>query len=247
MENAEQQNTVKSKSQGVGVSYPIETINQVLEDAQKIISETGTGKPISKEEISAILRKSVGTLTLYYSTLVQYGLFSLVHSRGYIPTELYRKYAEPKEDNHEAKVKLQIFKSVPLYAKIIENLNNHTLPSDEKRFANILKDEPYNVNSNSTERAARVFFQNCRDLGILVNGTLKFGVADHVKKDEPKPPAGGGQPADKDDRLIEITVPLLKGRAIVKFPEEYTDRDLDKISRIVLAYKQGSNEKEEQP
>jgi hypothetical protein len=79
-----------------------------------------------------------------------------------------------------------------------------------------------------------------------VNGTLKFGIVDQGKKDElHKPPASDGRPDDKGEKRIEITVPLAKGRATVKFPEDYTDKDLDKISRIILAYKQGLNEKED--
>ena len=165
----------RGKGHGIGVSYPIETVETMVEFTKNVISEHGSSRPITKEEIAKALNKQINSLSLFFSTMSQYGLFSVVHGKGYLPTDLYRKYIEPVHDNDEYKAKLSMFQAVPLYAKIIERLNGHQLPADDKRFANLLKGDPYNVNPNSSEKAAKVFFDNCRNLNLRDNsGKFKF-------------------------------------------------------------------------
>lgn len=215
-----------------GVAYPVQTINDAIEDAKRIVSEVGTSKPISKEEISRILGKSVSTLSLFYSTLVQYGLFTLVHGKGYQPTELYRRYTQPGFDNAEVMAKLEMFKSPPLYAKIIEALNNHQLPSDEKRFANVLKGEPYSVSPNAADRASKIFFENARDLNLLDSqNTLKYSLESKAKgRIEIAPPLGEEvkSPAKieiEDDGLFTLPIPLPgRRKAYLRYPLENLSR-----------------------
>jgi len=226
------------------VPYPIDTIEEALEAAKKIVAETGTSKPISKDEISRILSKKVASLGLFYSTLVQYGIFSLVHGKGYLPSELYRKYVNPIHNDDEYKAKLLMFKSPPLYAKIIDNLNNHQLPSDEKRLANLLKQEPYNVNQNSAERAAKVLFENARDLRLLdINNTLRYNIAYNqqnaqpVEKEITKSEVEKKKAStDEDDSLFELPIPLpgKKRKAYLKYPiEDLSKRDIMVIRKAI--------------
>lgn len=223
---AEEVKNEKIKGQGVGVPYPIETIDAMLEISKTLIDEYGSSKPITKEEISKTLNKKVASLSLLFSTMGQYGLFTLVHGKGYLPSDLYRRYTEPVHDNDEAKAKLAMFKSVPLYLKIIEQLNGHQLPADEKRFANLLKGDPYNVNPNSSDRAAKIFFENCRILGLRdQTGKFRFsditiqanGSANPNKNPEdqkPPPPFVPGEP-----ELFTLPIPLGgKRKAYLQYP-----------------------------
>jgi hypothetical protein len=234
----------KLKTPGVGVPYPVETLNEILETAKYLVDEYGSSRPISKEEISKTLKKSVNTLTLFFSTLGQYGLFTLVHGKGYLPSDLYRKYTEPIHDNDEQRAKLQMFRSVPLYAKIIEHLNGHQLPADEKRFANLLKGEPYNVNPNSSDKAAKVFFENCRDLGFRdpsgkfrfpdINGITSSSGREKVQVSEPVANTVVVQAPPQDD-LFELPIPLPNRRkAYLRYPlENLTKKDINVITKAL--------------
>jgi hypothetical protein len=174
---------------------------------------------------------------LVYSTLVQYGIFTLVHGKGYLPTDLYRRYTQPKTDHDEERAKLEMFNSPPLYSKIIQNLNNHQLPSDEKRFANTLKDEPYNVNPNSADRAAKIFFENARNLKLLdVHNTLKFSLSSNIEKaDFHKPPPAAKDEKPLEESLFELPIPLPnKRKAFLKYPlDNLTRKDITVITKAL--------------
>ena len=240
----EQSNESKIKGQGIGVPYPIETIDEVLNSAKIIVDEYGTSKPISKEEFSRTLNKKVASLSLFFSSLVQYSVFNLVHGKGYIPTDLYRRYTEPVHDNDEYKYKLEMFKSAPLYIKIVENLNGHTLPSDEKRVANLLKGDPYNVNPNSSEKAAKIFIENCRDLNLRDSmGKFKFPDLSNLNKVEKTPHLQENLNEHKpfvniipqNEELFELPIPLPnKRRAYLKYPiDNLTKKDINVITKAL--------------
>jgi hypothetical protein len=230
-----------AKPYSLGVPYPIETVDEVLNNAKTIVEEYGTSRPISKEEISRILNKKVATLSLTFSTMVQYGIFSLIHGKGYIPSDLYRKYTEPVHENDEFKIKLKMFKSAPLYGKIIEHLNGHTLPSDVKRFSNLLKGDPYGVNQNSAERAAKVFFENCGILKLRDSaGRFKFPDSDNLPRAHDKPGGDHAQirhtpPPNPELELFELPIPLPnKRKAYLKYPlENLTRKDITVISKAL--------------
>lgn len=235
------------KPPGVGVAYPIETVDSLLENARQLVDEYGSSRPISKEEISKTLNKKVNTLSLFFSTMVQYSVFNLVHGKGYVPSDLYRKFTEPVHDNDEYKCKLMMFKSAPLYAKIIENLNGHMLPADEKRVANLLKGEPYNVNPNSADRAARIFIENCRVLNLRDNNTGKFKFPDLQNMAKPSlidvhTPIQAVQEKpqfspydDVNDELFELPIPLPnKRRAYLRYPvNDLTKKDILVITKAL--------------
>jgi hypothetical protein len=235
----------KIKVHKTGVPYPVETIVEMIDNSKRLVDEYGSSRPISKEEISKAFGKSVNTLTLFFSTMVQYGLFNLVHGKGYLPSDLYRKYTEPVHDNDEQKAKLTMFKSAPLYAKIIENLNGHQLPADEKRFANLLKGDPYNVNPNSADKAAKVFFENCRDLNLRdTSGKFKFSESNITALHRPKEDASSSNEepklststqASSSDELFELPIPLPnKRKAYLRYPlENLTKKDINVISKAL--------------
>ncbi len=243
------QDRIKDGSgKGIGVAYPIFDIDSILETARKLVEEYGSSRPISKEEISKTLDKKINSLSLFFSTLGQYNIFSVVHGKGYLPSDIYRKYTEPVHDQDEYKAKLQMFQSAPLYAKIIDELNGHQLPADEKRFSNLLKGEPYNVNPNSSEKAAKVFFDNCRNLNLR-DHTGKFKFPDIANltgvlppKDQqqdpapPPPPPGNGQ-----DDLFELPIPLGGKRiAYLKYQLENLSKKDIRVIRKALDYLESS-------
>ncbi len=244
MENNTTEKAVNGKAEKTSsAGYPFESIPDGLAHVDAIVADSGSHSVISREEISASVGKKVNTLGLYFSTWVQYGMLEVVRGAGYKPTPLYKKYSDKTYDHHELEAKLEMFNNVPLYKKIIENLNNQILPN-ELKFQNILKEEPYNVNANSAKVAAKIFFENAKHLG-LINRLNKFSFSltpnghelppkDLPPKDEPqqKPPPPPSQ------SFLTLQVPMSSGvLAEIKFPKEYTDDDLDLIAAITIAYK----------
>jgi hypothetical protein len=220
------------------VPYPVENLDEALEAAERIVIEHGTGKPISKDDIAKTLKKGVNSLALFFSTLSQYGIFNLSHGIGYTPSDLYRKYRNPVHDGDEYKTKLQMFRNAPLYSKIVENLNNHTLPSDEKRFANLLKEPPYNVNENSAYRASKIFFENVRNLRLMdANNTFRFSLDGDTKKpiEEAKPIPVPSKKTEPIDELFTLPIPLPNRRiAYLRYPiEDLTKRDIRVIQKAI--------------
>ena len=221
-----------------GVASPVESIKTSLESIVKVFTDEGTINPISKEDISKKLGKKTATLILTFSTWGQYGIVNNVRGTGYLPSSLYTKYVEKTYDHHEREALLQMFKNPPLYAKLIENLNGQQLPSEEK-FQNILKEEPYKVNPNAAERAAKVFYENIRDLKLLDNNNrFRFSLNDTGKESQRQPE---GKPLDKpktdtgEVELFELPIPLTnKKTAYLKYPREsLTIKDIAVIRKAI--------------
>ncbi len=239
--NQEQAPQRGAKTQITGVPYPNESLESVITVANLLVAEHGTGKPITKEEIAKAVNKSPNGLSLYFSTFVQYGIFQTVHGKGYAPTELYRKYMNPVHDGDEQRVMLEMFKKPILYAKIIENQNGHVLPTDSKRFGNMLKGDPFNVTEYAAERAARVFLENARFLGLLdghntfrLNGDNAAPVV-KLSTDSKKNEFSSGEFGIQPGKLFELPIPLSGGRkAKLLYPlENLTRKDIRVIAKAL--------------
>lgn len=226
-----------------GVPYPIETIEAILQMAKQMASEHGTGRPITKEEIAKAANKSINGLSQYYSTFVQYGIFNTVHGKGYSSTELLRKYMNPVHDDDENKCMMEMFKKPSLYSKIIENQNGQIIPTDPKRFGNMLKEEPYNITDYAAEKAAKIFLENARHLGLLdskntfrVNG-LTPPVNDNYAPEGQKEQKSSPNHKLAESELFELPIPLSGNRkAKLYYPlDNLTRKDIRVIAKA-LAY-----------
>ncbi len=221
-------------------SYAFESIKDALDNMEKIVADNGTSDPISKEEISRCVGKKINTLGMYFSTWVQYGLLEVVRGKGYKPTGLFVKYNEKTYPHHEREAMLDMFKNVPLYSKIIDNLNTQILPPEEK-FQNVLKAAPYNVNPNTAKIAAKIFFENIRFLGLLERNN-KFSYSSNVartpisSKDEEN---GGGKsdPTKGGNKIPEMAryeFPLTGNKkAVLEYPT--ADMEMDDFDIISMA------------
>ena len=226
-------NTNQESNTRRGVPYPSESLTDCLTTIDKLIVENGTGSIITKEDISRVTGKQQNSLTLTFSTFQQYCILEKAHGkgRGFCLTSLYNKYHEKIYDHHEREALLEMFKSPPLYNKILDNLNGTILPSEEK-FHSLLKGEPYNVNPNSAEKASKFFFENARFLKIIEgNNKLNFSLGDSKNPETiVKPPAN--HPRYNDGDLFELPIPLGGSRkAYLKYPLA----DLKKKDIIIIA------------
>jgi hypothetical protein len=239
-EEQEVESSDPSKKQAPsGVPYCVEDVFASLATIDKIVDESGTATVITKEDISKITGKKTNTLVLTFSTYQQYGILEKVHGKGFLPSALYKKYREKIYDHHEREALLEMFKKPPLYAKIIEKLNGTHLPSTEK-FPALLKDEPYNVNINSADRASKVFFENARGLKLITsNNKFVFPTTpikeEGIKKEE-KPDGFQQGERMKRSELVELPIhlPGEGGRAVYfQYPKTLTKRDFKIIAKAL--------------
>lgn len=242
MENIQMESNGSNKQthKGAGVAYPTVSIEDSINAADQIVDKHGSGKPISKEDISKALNKKVNTLNLFFSTMVQYGIFNLVHGKGYIPSDLYRRYKNPIDETDPLKTRLLMFQNAPLYAKIIEQLNNHQLPTNEKMFANRIKEPPFNVSEHAANKASKIFFENVRGLGLLNgNNTLHFRQenqnVEHEVRKQQNEEKSLNHSLPKDDTLFQLPIPLPNKRiAYLNYPlDNLTQKDIHVIQKAL--------------
>jgi hypothetical protein len=186
-------------------AYPSESIMPSISLVKQIVSAKGEINPISRKDISVITDKAEATLSMKLSTCVQYGLLKSQFGKGYLPGELYHKYTYEEQANSL----LLIFSSPPLYKKLIEDLNGKILPN-EKDFAAHLKNN-YNLNPNSSFKAANVFLENARNLNLIdSNNRLKFIIKENPSRENPDK-GNGDIPAEKNGQSSHVAPPVSTG------------------------------------
>jgi len=130
-----------------------------------------------------------------------------------------------------------------LYRRLIEAFNNKTLPNEEG-LSNLLKSKEYQVHSNTASKAARVFYENGRSVGVIDGSNrLTFIMPkESNSKQEEKPDSSKNSDDDTDNNeegLVKITIPFGKSgdskKAYVLLPKDYTDKDLKKIGKFLTA------------
>lgn len=221
--DAPEQNGTGKKPVGVGVPYPFESLQESLSTVEKLVAENGTGVIITKEDVVKVTGRKLNSLVLFFSTYQQYGILAKVHGKGFLPTELFKKYHDKVYPQHEREALLEMFKSVPLYGKIIDNLNHTNLPTEEK-FPKLLKDATYGINSNSADKASKVFFENARFLKIIdSNNKLVFNNSNTTAHHQETPKEKKKDPEAKHDEeehgLFTLPIPLdTKRKAYIQYP-----------------------------
>ena len=209
---------------------------------EKIVLDHGTNEAISRDDIAKSLDKAIATVIMKISSCVQYGMLRSQHGKGYFISDLFKKYLQPVYENDEKNVLLEMFKNPPLYAKLIDNKDNEILPTEE-RFANLLKGDPYKLNSNSSDKAARVFFENVNYLDLIdSHRRFKFH-KENVRKVETTfveitQPSKETSPAPKpsvEQNLFILPIPLPNRRkAFLQYPlEDLSLKDIRVIRKAI--------------
>lgn len=222
-------------------SWPSETILASVDLVNKIVEQKGSAKPVSRREISVITGKAEATLVMKLSSCVQYGLLESKFGQGYVPGAFYDKYTNPVFESDKTKVCLQMFANPDLYKRLINEYNGKSLPN-ETGLSNHLKSD-FELNPNSAIKAAKIFFENCRDLNLIEAGNrLKFIIPESngqntiqpiaLKEEQPTIPT---LVFPIQDELFELPIPLPKGRkAFLRYPvDTLTKKDIIVISKAL--------------
>lgn len=226
--------------------YPTITVNECFEIIETI-GKIG-GKVYSNGSIAQALGMSEKTNSYRakISTLRQYGLIS--GAQGTLKlTPVSNDYLYPTEDEQKKNAKIEAFLSVPLHKKIIEKYENQALPQVD-RLANVLLGKEFGLTRNTKDSAVEIFVKSLEQLNLLTNGVLVINASESsstvvpvidntdCNADNRSNIVHGEQPIEKNfsDKYYNFEIPTLGGEtAVVKIPQNVTDRDLDFIQLYI--------------
>lgn len=226
--------------------YPFYVIEDALPRTKQIAEHFGIDSPPAKrKDVCLVLGKAEPTLMPYFGTGFQYGLLENVPAKGIVVKELYQKIAAPiyGEEGKRAAM-IEAFANPPLYKKLIQEYNNKILPN-ETGLANLLATKEYGIHSNSTARAAKIFFENGKSLDIIDNNNrLRYIVPNNVNGAKADPVENDSestkqkknnnfQSQDTDDEMFELPIDLGTNTAYLRYPRKIDSSEIA-ILKIML-------------
>lgn len=150
--------------------YPIVTLAKALEVAQRI-KELNGGNPWATEEVAKALGLGPRSPNFFYLAAAARDFGFTVGSRDTDKIELADLGREivyaPNAEVEHAK-KLEAFYRVEIFKKVLEYYKGSSLP-DMKYLGNTLERE-FKLSPEFHEEFARLFRENCQDLGITAGG-----------------------------------------------------------------------------
>ena len=223
------------------VSCPAETLDTCLKLIEQVAQAKGTATPVHKKDIAVIAGKSESAMILKLSASVQYGLLVSHYGKGYQPSGLFQRINMPESDVAKRNSLIEALKSPSIYNSLIEKYNGQVLPQ-EAGLANTLVLD-FKVNKAASERAAKVFFDNCKYLGVIdQNNKLRLitnlNAPPNGKEPEKNTDKGGleNQPSG-DQSLFSQTISLSGNKvAYLNYPKSsMTSKDIEILKIMVNA------------
>jgi hypothetical protein len=160
-----------------------------LEDAIKIIRtmhSVGGGVPMERDQVSAALNSSGGSLANRLSAAKQFGLLDSGQGKWSLTPLAYAML----DEQTERAAKAEAFLSVELYKRTYEEYRGKTLPGNlglEHAFTT------FGVTAKQKEKARQTFERSARTAGFFPNGSedrlVQPVLGAPIKTPEPAPPA----------------------------------------------------------
>jgi hypothetical protein len=233
---------------------PFRDFQYILNFVTKVYNELGDGLYHSKEDIAKVNNLAVNSIKSILSTAVQFKLLELKHGTGYKPTEKFSKIQLWSNEEERKTAIIESLRSQDLYSDLFNEYSGKVLPTAQGLTNFLIR--KYGYTQQLAQKATETFYQDLRSNNLL-NGSNVLGISTQ------KPPANNrrenldeeetgrnGTSADEyPGDLIEIIIPLkntmdgTKRKAVIKLPEDYSDKDIDRIAKIVKAYKIEEDEK----
>lgn len=239
--------TEKSDS---GSSYPSITIDSCISILKLIYESKGDGF-VSLNDIAIIVGKAKATMILRVSACVQYGLLKNVYKKGYCVTKLFISIVNPEFENLVRNYTLEAFGHPALYKKLITRYNGNALPN-VTGLASVLAS--FGIHENSKEKAANVFLENCKSLGISDNGRLRYIISNNISeipaiKEESAPYNSNNDQSSSGfkvirhitpgpelgDQLFNQPIDLGERTAFLQYPRDITADEIDTLKIMVDA------------
>ena len=245
---------IKSDTEDKRVASPTRELSFIISFVEKIYKELKPGVYHSKEDIASVQNLAVNSIKSLLSTAQQYDLLELKYGVGYKVSSLFEKiYLSANEEDKKNSI-LKSLHHPPIYREIFKEYDGKSFPGKQevKRFI----DQKFDIKNTVSKKIVEILFQNLNEYKILNNSNvLPFDIAEpHIIAKEakivfkkpvkefqfdPLPVNIIDKTQNENADMIEIIIPLKnKLKAILKIPENHTNADLEKIARIVQAYKE---------
>lgn len=247
--NSETEEVGEQEKDNKRFSYPSRKLSDIITFVSKIYTELGNDLYHSKEDIAKVHGLSVNYIKTTLSTAQQYNLLELKHGTGYKVTPLFIRIFRWEDEQERISGIIESLRSPDIYNPIFTEYNGRVLPSNQG-LTNILV-RRYNLKELVAQRIAEGLIENLKEYNLLngsnvLNLQLPFKGKTEDKTDNSTnneaPKETENQKIKRHDsevQTIEVTIPMKnKSKAYLRFPEEYTNEDMDKIARIVQAYKE---------
>jgi hypothetical protein len=162
------------------VSYPNATLEECLNFSEKIQKIAGKGTA-SLAAVAADLGVSLKTKSFTYliSAARQYGLI-VKTKEGLQLTDRARRILNPINPEELPGLRLEAFKSPPLYQQLIERYDGESLPPNES-IENLMYND-LGISSFAKQKAAGVFIENVKYVNTVRNDGI-FDVNGTSEKD----------------------------------------------------------------
>jgi hypothetical protein len=230
-------NKEKLKSDEQYSSYPFYTIEELRFRTKQVADRFGVGTLVSRKDICTLLGKAEPTLMNYFSSNIQYKFFENVPSKGVITTELFQNTETSNSEDERKAALIVAFGNPPLYKKLIENFNNKVLPN-EIGLAELLRSKDYGIHTNTSSRAARVFFENGKALDLIdSNNRLRY-LQMKTQQSATSFQPDSTQKSSSVITTFELPIDLTGEKvAYLKYPKnEMTIEDINMLEIMVGAY-----------
>lgn len=143
-------------------AYPGITIQEAADFVALILKNFPGSQKISREDIAAVLKKSVSNIQRDIAAAVHYKLLDR-DKEGYRVSGLYKTIHNPISEKEKLTALLEAFGAPKLYAELIERHDGHVVPSELKthliRFHKII--------DKAAPLAAEIFIEGGKYLGVI--------------------------------------------------------------------------------
>lgn len=248
--------TTEKKAQRFrSVAYPSYSLSESVDFVKSINQHFGNTTFNTREGIAQVLGTGVGTLLMRLSTATQYGLLEMKSKEGYKPTPLFTSLYKPLNDLEKYAAQIECLGNSELYYKLIGQFSGKQLPTPEG--LSVLLYRSYKVAEDASLKVAKIFLNNLTEAG-LINGNNELKedeiplleqkkqtaeeftyITGPIKKQLNTPTNYIDIIPPVPDNIIQIPI-FLKGvnrMAKVLIPSDFTNEDLDQISKMVLSNK----------
>lgn len=243
MEAEKNGSITKPKIDEGSAQYPFYTIENCFPRLREIANHYGTGgSPVPRKDICILLGKAEPTLMNFFSSCFQYGLLNNIASKGVSVTDLFQKIENPiYGDAGKKAAMMEAIMNPPLYKKLIDTFNGKIIPN-ESGLANLFATKEYGVNSNSSIKAAKVFFENGKALDIIdASNRLRYiiptldgnGNDSNNNEEKPRDNEEKAPPPIDSQKMFELPIDLGSTTAFLKYPRNITSDEIE-ILKIML-------------
>lgn len=260
MENSEApQNQSADAGTRKAVKYPAKTLQYILEFSNKIYSELGHADYHPNSKIAAANKLAESSIRQTLSTAQQYGILELKHGTGYKLTQQFFRIIQPVSDNDKMLAILDCLETPDLYSDLLRIYDGHLAPQAVHLKNRLFKE--YDLLDYVAASVAEIFLENLKAYGLIspaniitvrkTRGELENRHTQNMDPmaDAPKisstPKSIQDDDGNDDETMIKIPI-RLKGKrmAYLTFPSEYDDQDLIRIEKVIKAYVNIYNEKD---